>query len=151
MSTRYYHTGIVAADPQRIADFYIDVFDCMPTGARHDLASEPLSRGMAIPGAHITGLDVRLPGFGEDGPILEIFRLDHVNPHVTRVDDAGIMHIAFSVDDVDETLAHLVRAGGSLLGEPSTLIVEGVGTATFVYARDPEGNIVEIQKWNPSS
>ena len=25
--------------------------------------------------------------------------------------------------------------------------MEGVGNITLVYARDPEGNIIEIQKW----
>jgi catechol 2,3-dioxygenase-like lactoylglutathione lyase family enzyme len=145
--TRYYHTGIVAEDPDRIARFYTDVFGCEPTGDRHDLGAPALARGMGHPGAHITGLDLRLPGFGADGPVLEIFRLDSTRRGRPEVDVTGFMHIAFSVDDVTETLERVLEGGGSRLGDVSVLEVDGVGTATMVYARDPEGNIVEIQMW----
>jgi len=35
-----------------------------------------------------------------------------------------------------------------LLGEISGKEVEGVGYITFVYAKDPEGNIIELQHWD---
>ena len=149
MPTRYYHTGIVAEDPERIASFYVDVFECTRTGARHDLGGEPLSRGIGYPGSRITGLDLMLPGYGDGGPILEIFRLGNAVATRHEVDAAGLMHLAFSVEDVEATLARVIAAGGSRLGEIAVLEVDGVGAATMVYARDPEGNIVEIQRWDP--
>lgn len=36
---------------------------------------------------------------------------------------------------------------GQELGEVMEVPVEGVGVADFVYARDPDGNIVELQGW----
>jgi predicted enzyme related to lactoylglutathione lyase len=51
------------------------------------------------------------------------------------------------VDNVDEALKAVIAAGGSAVGEIATAEVNGVGLLHVVYARDPEGNIVELQKW----
>jgi len=52
------------------------------------------------------------------------------------------------VDDVDKALQAVVAAGGGAVGEIATAEVKGVGLLRVVYARDPEGNIVELQKWS---
>ena len=58
----------------------------------------------------------------------------------------GCTHVAFEVDDVDETLAKALEAGGKMLGQVTRREVPA-GVLVFVYFRDPEGNIVEIQSW----
>jgi len=45
---------------------------------------------------------------------------------------------------------HLLLPGYDIDGPTLEIIdaeIEGVGKITVVYARDPEGNIIEIQKW----
>ena len=59
----------------------------------------------------------------------------------------GFTHIAFEVGDVDQTLNEAMKSGGQLLGKITEKTVAGVGDLKFVYFRDPEGNIVEIQSW----
>jgi predicted enzyme related to lactoylglutathione lyase len=59
----------------------------------------------------------------------------------------GITHIAFEVHDVDQTLDEAIKNGGQMLGQVTEKTVDGVGELKFVYFRDPEGNIVEIQSW----
>jgi catechol 2,3-dioxygenase-like lactoylglutathione lyase family enzyme len=61
-------------------------------------------------------------------------------------DRPGLMHTAFVVDNIRQTLDRLLAEGGSLLGEIVETEVEGDGRVAFVYARDPEGNIVELQQ-----
>lgn len=51
-------------------------------------------------------------------------------------------HIAFVVEDVAKAHHAILAAGGTALGT----IEKGVGTITVVYVRDPEGNIVELQR-----
>lgn len=63
---------------------------------------------------------------------------------------AGLTHIAFEVDDVDRTLKAALKQGAEQLGGVSKVTVVGICDLKFVYLRDPEGNIVEIQsrrKW----
>jgi len=64
-----------------------------------------------------------------------------------QANECGFGHIAFAVDDVDEALQAVIAAGGGAVGEVATAEVKGVGLIRLVYARDPEGNIVELQKW----
>ena len=57
------------------------------------------------------------------------------------------IYVAFQVEDVKNTFAEAIQKGATKLGEVTEKVVEGVGTLTFVYFHDPEGNIVEIQSW----
>jgi glyoxylase I family protein len=146
--TRYTHTNIVARDPERLAQFYSDVLDCRRSAER-ELSEEWLGRGMGLPGTSLKVIHVRLPGTGdgEVGPTIEIFRMPDLKDGERSVQDRpGLMHMAFEVDDIDERLARLLEAGGETLGEIVSATVEGVGDVRFVYARDPEGNIIELQE-----
>jgi len=41
----------------------------------------------------------------------------------------------------------LIQNGGTSFGEISRRKIKGVGEITFIYARDPEGNLIELQSW----
>lgn len=69
---------------------------------------------------------------------------------VPVVNEPGFGHLAFAVDDVESGLAAVLAHGGSVVGGVSTSVVVGVGTLHVVYARDPEGNILELQTWSPA-
>jgi predicted enzyme related to lactoylglutathione lyase len=59
-----------------------------------------------------------------------------------------LSHLAFRVNDVTTALQVVLSAGGSRLGEVVSFEVPGAGVITFTYARDPEGNIIELQSWS---
>ncbi|MGD9664578.1 MAG: VOC family protein [Novosphingobium sp.] len=148
MPTVFNHANIVSPDPERLAQFYCTVFDCVRHGPERNLHGEWLERGMGLAGARVHGIFLRLPGHGENGPSLEIFSLDGVKLADPRpVDKSGLMHLCFNVDDAHETLSRILAAGGSRQGEIVRAPVKGVGAADFVYARDPDGNIIEISAW----
>jgi len=48
---------------------------------------------------------------------------------------------------VEATLAGIISAGGSRVGELVTAAYPNGQKAVFVYAQDPEGNIPELQSW----
>ena len=98
--------------------------------------------------AHLTGVHLRLSGYADDGPTLEVFSYDQlVDGEMPAANQCGFAHIAFAVDDVDQALQAVIAAGGGTVGKVTTTEVDGVGLLRVVYARDPEGNIVELQKW----
>ena len=70
----------------------------------------------------------------------------HDEPNI-MANYTGITHIAFEVEDVTTTFNKALTNGAIKLGEVVEKEVENVGTLQFVYFRDPEGNIVEIQSW----
>lgn len=149
MNARYVHTNLTARDWRALVRFYREVFGCVPKPPERDLSGEWVEGLTAVPGAHIRGMHLLLPGHGPDGPTLEIFGYDALREAACPVvNQPGFGHIAFLVDDVAATLEAVLRAGGGAVGERVTRRVEGVGTLEAVYARDPEGNIVEIQRWS---
>lgn len=148
MKAIYRHTNIVASDWQALATFYEDVFGCEPVPPRRDLSGVWLDRGTGVRGAHLTGVHLRLPGHGEDGPTLEIYsyRSNERRPAV-RANREGIAHLAFEVDDVGAAALLVLEHGGSRVGDVTSSEVPGVGILTFAYVADPEGNIIELQAW----
>ena len=145
---KYVHTNLIARDWKRLVRFYSDVFGGKPTGPERDMSGAWLDSVTSLPKAHLTGVHLCLPGYGEDGPTLEIFSYDElVKRGMPAANQHGFAHIAFAVDDVDRALQVVIAAGGSAVGKIATTEVDGVGVLRVVYARDPEGNIVELQKW----
>jgi predicted enzyme related to lactoylglutathione lyase len=53
------------------------------------------------------------------------------------------------VGDVEKARDAILAAGGRAVGKVVSLPVQGVGTVTFAYVTDPEGNIIELQHWSP--
>jgi predicted enzyme related to lactoylglutathione lyase len=145
---KYVHTNLVAKDWRRLSAFYRKVFECVPVPPERDLSGEWLDRVTGLGGSRITGIHLRLPGSGDDGPTLEIFQYDSMPEHpVIRPNTPGLSHIAFATDDVAATARAVFAHGGSAVGELTVQEVPGVGVLTVQYVADPEGNIVEIQNW----
>ena len=150
LNPAFAHVNIVARDWRKLADFYTNVFGCKPVPPERDLSGAWVDRLTGIQGVHIQGIHLRLPGYGESGPTLEIFGYDPPGAEGAKsIDSRGFAHIAFAVDDVKAALETVMTAGGGAVGETVVIGVPGKGTVTVVYATDPEGNIVELQKWSP--
>lgn len=148
MATRFAHTNLVAQDWKRLAEFYQDVFGCVPVPPQRDLSGDWLDRATGLDNTHITGVHLRLPGHGEHGPTLEIFHYDAMPEHPrVRPNTPGFSHIAFAVDDVAATVRAVLERGGSTIGQLVEREFPGVGLLTFQYVADPEGNIIEVQNW----
>jgi predicted enzyme related to lactoylglutathione lyase len=148
IKAKYVHTNLIARDWKKLVRFYGDVFGCIPKGPERDLSGEWLDRITSLSAARLRGVHLRLRGHGYDGPTLEIFSYDDMpDKQLPMPNDPGFAHIAFAVDDVEAALEAVISAGGSSVGESATTEVGGVGFLQVIYARDPEGNIVELQKW----
>jgi predicted enzyme related to lactoylglutathione lyase len=149
MSIKLGHINIIASDWRRLSRFYQTVFGCTPVPPRRKLSGAELDGGTGVPGAVIEGEHLRLPGLGDGGPTLEIYSysepLDRPQPAPNRI---GFGHLAFEVPNVTDSLAQVLAAGGSGCGTVVALPVPGKGISNFVYARDPEGNIIELQAWS---
>ena len=147
---RYAHTNIIAKDCFKLIDFYKKVFHCKSIGESRNQRGEWLDRLTGLTNAHIVGEHLLLPGYVDDHPTLEIYSYDDMEEGATsNTNRTGIAHLAFEVDDVQETLQKVIEHGGSTLGELITVDNPNHDNkrAVFVYARDIEGNIIELQSW----
>ena len=149
MPTKYAHTNLVACNWKRLASFYETVFGCIPIPPERDLSGDWLDKVTGIPGAHIRGIHLQLPGYEQGGPTLEIFQYSSMPERgPMHPNMPGFSHIAFAVDDVATIAQRVFDNGGSAVGELTVRELEGIGVLTVRYVADPEGNIIEIQSWN---
>jgi predicted enzyme related to lactoylglutathione lyase len=145
---RFAHINIVAQDWRRLAQFYQQVFGCIPVPPERNLSGDWLEKGTGVAGAEIHGIHLRLPGCEGKGPTLEIFQYNiQKKPQQVAINRPGFAHIAFTVDDVEVSRDAVTAAGGRRIGELVTIRIPGAGLITFVYVADPEGNIIELQHW----
>jgi predicted enzyme related to lactoylglutathione lyase len=145
IAAKYVHTNLVAEDWRALAGFYIDLFGCTLVPPERDLQGAHMDAGTGIPGAHL-----RLPGWGDDGPTLEIFTYNITTQREpSAVNRPGLGHIAFSVADVHAARAIVLQAGGRAVGEVVTVQIATGARVTWCYVTDPEGNIIELQSWSP--
>ncbi len=149
MNARYAHTNLVARDWRGLASFYERVFGCRPIGPERDFRGPSLDAGTGLEGAHLTGVHLRLPGHGDSGPTLEIFSYDVLlDTSPAAVNRPGLGHIAFQVDDVTAARAAVLAQGGRAVGDVVTLTTTSGARVTWCYVTDPEGNGIELQKWD---
>ena len=149
ISARFAHTSLVAEDWRKLAHFYVQVLGCKPVAPERNLEGRWLEDATGVAGAHIRGVHLRLPGCGPEGPTLEIFgyNLAEERPE-TAINRLGFAHIAFAVNDVLAARDEVLASGGGAVGQVASLAIPGAGRVTFAYVTDPEGNIIELQRWS---
>lgn len=149
VGTRFGHVNIIADDWRALADFYTSVLGCVFVPPERDYSGPDLEALTGVPGATLRGVHLRLPGYGDTGPTLEIYGFGSneagLPPQINR---RGFGHIAFAVDDVAVARVRVLAAGGRPVGEIVTLQTSDGRRVRLCYVTDPEGNIVELQAWS---
>jgi catechol 2,3-dioxygenase-like lactoylglutathione lyase family enzyme len=129
-----------------LADFYELLFGCERVPPERDYPAADVEAGTGVPGSGIAGVHLRLPGYGANGPTLEIYSYavssDGSSPAVNR---PGFAHIAFAVDDVRAAREQVLAAGGTAVGAVVTVTTATGTRITWCYVADPEGNVIELQ------
>jgi glyoxylase I family protein len=121
MECRLEHLGFAASDPRRLADWYVR---CLGGTQVWDNGATP------------PALFVRLHG----GLVLEIYPAAASLPGVGTNSNAGLRHLAFRVDRIEDARARLEALGVSFT-EP---VKPAGGGGRVLFFTDPEGNLVHL-------
>lgn len=135
------HVGINVADMDQSLHFWRDVMglqvevDAWEEGDYIDTLQN-------LSGVNVHMVKLRAP----DGSLIELLEdVAHPtappDPQHNRLCDCGIRHISFTVADARHAYQTLAGAGCEMLGEP---ITSPDNYAKVFFARDPEGNLIEI-------
>ncbi|MBC35304.1 MAG: glyoxalase [Bacteroidetes bacterium] len=144
---KYVHTNIVAKDWRKLAQFYIDVFECEPILPEKNIRGEWFEKISNIKDVELEGIHLQLPGYSKNGPTLEIFQYNQQIRIEKKLNQSGFAHIAFSTSELKKTLKIALAHGAQQVGEVVEKSFEKLGKITAVYLKDPEGNIIELQHW----
>ncbi|WP_050773056.1 VOC family protein [Roseobacter sp. SK209-2-6] len=138
------HISLTAHNLDLLSEFYQNALGYRVKRAKRYVGGSAVSQGNGLPdvGFHSVWL-----GFNESQDVsLEILQFDRSKrTEAPRVNQTGLGHVAFSVEDLDQTLTAILAAGGSKQGEPVNLGSEK-SPCLCVYMRDPEGNLIELEQ-----
>ncbi|QNF35571.1 VOC family protein [Adhaeribacter swui] len=149
MNVKYGHTNIITTNWKALCSFYQTVFNCVPVPPQRDQKGLWLDKGTGVHNAHLQGMHLRLPGYGDTGPTLEIYQYDEIiDTEKPQPNKKEFGHIAFQTDNIHQLLDLAIKNGASKIGELSRNYVDGVGQLTFIYISDRDGNIIELQNWS---
>ena len=126
VAARYIHTCYRILDPEKSTDFYVNKLGMKKVGEM-DLGSAT---------NHFFAME-------EDAsePMLE---LTHNHDRTEPYDKGeGYAHVAFTVDDLEGTVAGLKEQGVRVTLEPKTLSADG-HDYRFAFIQDPDGYKVEL-------
>jgi hypothetical protein len=71
---KFTQTNLIAKDWERLARFYENVFGCIRLLPERNLSDKWINDATSLSDISIKGVHLRLPGYGDTGPILEIFQ-----------------------------------------------------------------------------
>ena len=135
-----HHISISTRNMDRIVAFYRDLLGC-PTVIDASIAEDELfDRVVGL--ADSCARAVFLQAGNAFIEFWEYGSPQGKDPIPNRpVCDAGLTHICFDVEDAQSVHARLSAAGVPFISEPQDL-----GSVITCYARDPDGNILEIRQ-----
>ncbi|MBX0296061.1 VOC family protein [Haloarcula nitratireducens] len=81
-------------------------------------------------------------GRGEEADLQLRYDADRTTPIAPS--RADVDHVAFTVDDVEETFETAIDAGGAPVLEPTEIDAAGAFAA---FVEDPEGYTIEFYRW----
>ncbi len=138
------HINLVARNAETLAAFYIDVMKCELLREPRVLSGHKVSRGNGLPDCEIYSIWLKFPEL--EWPFLEIHQ--HMTSHprgLPKVNEPGYGHLSFQIDDLNDILSKIIRACGSQIGQTTNF---GTSEKPYLiaYARDPEGNVLELEQ-----
>ena len=141
---RFRHVALVVRDLDRMVEFYTTVLG-LKLKRTFEIESEEFRKGIGIKDAKAKGAHLMVPDSNVE---IELFQFNQsVNEETSVANMTGYRHIAFIVDDLKHSFEILEENGIKFFSEPITVTEpESVKGFQFVYFRDPEGNIIELNK-----
>lgn len=121
-----HHIAIIVSDYQRSKDFYVNKLGFS------------IVRENYRPERNDWKLDLRV----NDTTELEIFGVSNPPRRVSRPEAAGLRHLAFYTDHIEETVAELEQKGISV--EP--IRVDEFSNRKFTFFADPDGLPLELHE-----
>lgn len=129
------HVGIVVKNMKQMVKFYQDKLGMSLIGERNQ------TPGCILENFKVPKKVVFIDAGNTIIELLDYGPFTEERPKEGKREIIGITHIAFSVDDVYETVRDLKRKGVSIDVEP----VEG-DNDILAFIKDPEGNLLELYR-----
>ncbi|MFN3997620.1 VOC family protein [Algoriphagus sp.] len=119
-----HHIAIICSDYERSKKFYTEVlgFTIIQEVYRADRESYKLDLGL------------------NDGYLIELFSFSNPPKRVSRPEACGLRHLAFAVENIEESIAFLIKSGIS----PEPIRMDEYTEKRFTFFADPDDLPIEL-------
>lgn len=132
------HTGVVVQNLDRSIAFYSGTVG-LEVITHLDALGDTVSQVVGYDNTHLKVALLR----SMNGQVIELVQYLQPQPGQRPTEQRavlGVSHLAFDVDNIDETLCHLVDHGAIKMNDP----VEVAPGKKVCYLQDPDGNWLEL-------
>ena len=133
-TVRFGHVGLCVTDLEASSRFYTELLGFEPLN-RLEVPDSPADRLLRLKAP----LGLRAVYLAKDGFVLELMHFDRPgNPEAAArpVNQPGLTHLSFSVEDPSAVAARADELGG--------LVLEETDVGAGVFVQDPDGTLVEL-------
>jgi catechol 2,3-dioxygenase-like lactoylglutathione lyase family enzyme len=138
------HTGITVSNLERSLAFWRDVLGFEFSHRTHQ-TGEMAAEITGVHGAEIKLAVVKAPG-GHKIELLEYLAPKDRKWIDVRPCDVGSVHVAFTVENLDDILNTIAASGWRTVGNPQTLRSGPNTGKRVIYVRDPDGTTIEFMQ-----
>lgn len=121
---RVHHIAIICSDYQKSKQFYVEILGLTIVGEVYREQRQSYKLDLAVGNLYQ----------------IELFSFPHPPPRPSRPESAGLRHLAFEVDELDEAVAHISSFGVEV--EP--VRVDEFTGKRFTFFADPDGLPLEL-------
>lgn len=129
--TKVHHIAIICSDYERSLKFYTEVLGMKMIAEHYRAERQSYKTDLALNGEYI----------------IELFSFPNPPKRPSHPEAAGLRHLAFEVENIDETIAFLETYGVS---HEDVRVDEYTGKR-FVFIQDPDGLPIEFYENNLSN
>jgi glyoxylase I family protein len=119
-----HHVAIICSDYQKSKAFYVDVLGCHVLAEHYRAERQSYKLDLALNGVYT----------------IELFSFPEPPGRVSRPEAAGLRHLAFTVGDIEASVAALAEKG--VLAEP--IRIDEFTGKRFTFFSDPDGLPLEL-------
>ena len=137
------HTGITVSDLNRSLVFWRDVLGFELSHQAHQ-SGELAAQITGVAGAEILIAVLRAPGHKIE--LLQYLAPANRTQANLRPCDIGSVHVAMTVEHLDDLLRTVAGSGWQAAGQPQTLTAGPNAGKRVIYVRDPDGTTIEFME-----
>ncbi|KAF0133281.1 MAG: hypothetical protein FD145_1361 [Candidatus Saganbacteria bacterium] len=143
---KFRHIAIVVNYYQKMVDFYSKILG-FKIIREFEIGSKDFRKGVGIPEATARVAHLSVPGNAVELEIAEYQEKVERNSKLSIANCPGYRHIALVVENLETAYKDLKKMNIEFFSEPILITnPENVAGFKFVYFKDPEGNIVELNQ-----
>jgi len=140
---RFDHINIVVADLKAAKEFFLQLG--FEQGDASELKGEWISSIVGLPDVWAFYQSMRLPGSSVSVELIQYHNpLSGGNPNVNKANQLGYRHIAFAVEDIEQTVTQLRQKGIQFVSDIQVYEKRG---KKLVYFYGPEGILLELAEY----